>query len=260
MTYLYVGLGILAILALVWYFWDDIKVRLNDLPSSLDLIKKNGPERVSSVLLSRILPSSYGDLDPSKPLPSPTHADSTSSSFPTYVDPTPPPLPPPPSPPPAYVVPPPPPPPPPPPSPSPSPAYVAPPATSPPAPAPVYLDSRLSLPTLYVEPTPPQPLPPTYKYVGCYRDRADPNRAFPNYVANASIKDCAEIARKLNHRAFGIQYSNGVMGVGKGGECWVGDDSKYKSYAISNSCPLGSDGYYYGDSWVNAVYEWDRLN
>lgn len=108
-----------------------------------------------------------------------------------------------------------------------------------------------------VDPAKP-PVPPSYSYKGCYVDD-DGNRVLPRILGpQVTIEDCAAQARAAGFKVFGIQYSAGQGMLGRGGECWIGNDSSYNRLGPANNCET-SGGRQFGGAWSNAVYEWDRL-
>ena len=122
-------------------------------------------------------------------------------------------------------------------------------------------------------------------YEGCYKDTA--NRALPqlkqvNPPTNRTpkivkIDQCNEEAKKRNHAYFGLQdwksCADGTCSYQKGttvftpayyepskntGQCWSGPTTNlnyYKRHGTANNCVKGSDNYYVGGGWSNAIYE-----
>ncbi len=107
-----------------------------------------------------------------------------------------------------------------------------------------------------VTPAAPQAAP-SYAYKGCYVD--DGNRVLPRLIGpQVTIEDCAAQARAAGNKVFGIQYSAGQGMLGRGGECWIGNDSGYDRLGAATNCE-NSGGRQFGGAWSNAVYSWDRL-
>ena len=81
------------------------------------------------------------------------------------------------------------------------------------------------------------------KYLGCYKDtavRAMPNQVnnYPNMMTN---EECENVAKKLNHKYYSLQY---------GGFCFTGPDgTDYAKYGRAEGCPEN------GGPWENQVYE-----
>lgn len=133
-------------------------------------------------------------------------------------------------------------------------ATLPPPVTAPPL---EYHPEPTPVPPSTASPSPPYspPKPPSYAYKGCYADSSV--RALPIGVGDMSVDDCAKKAQNAGYKAFGIQFSDGAGMHNYGGQCFIGEDrpSVYGQYGPATSCY--TDGTkHYGDSWSNAVYEW----
>jgi hypothetical protein len=80
----------------------------------------------------------------------------------------------------------------------------------------------------------------------------------PGFTLSGGEAQRLKIARAAGFKAFGIQYSAGQGMLGRGGECWIGNDSSYNRLGQASNCET-SGGRQFGGAWSNAVYEWDRL-
>ena len=102
-------------------------------------------------------------------------------------------------------------------------------------------------------------------YKGCYKDCQ--GRDLPTKVGNLTKNQCADKARELNKKYYGLQYQNGV---GKGdkdlAECWLGntygkqEPKNSTGWAKCKNIGPANNTIVYGQSCSNAIYENKNYN